>query len=429
MDGLDKLPATLPSRHGASGRLTPRQSLRRRAADALDRPGPARDRRLELRQPGPARSAAPRPRPPLARRGRAREPALHRPVAPAHDPARVAARRRAPQPSPRRRHAAPVRGRRGLPARRRRSAAPRALPRRRAADRRRAPADLARPRSRGRSTSSRPRACWAALLDTLRVPWTVARATEPFLHPGRSATHPGRRPARRLDRRDPPAGGRRVGPERHGGGVRARSRCAWPCRRPRSTARSAAFPDVREDLAVVVPEHVTAAELIDAVRGAGRPLLAGRRGVRRLSRSGKTRRRQRVARAAPHVPRRGPNPHRRGGGRATRRHRRGGRACARREDPCRLACRVFGAAGFTGALTARLLHRHPSFELSALTARSDQGATARRPLPPPPGADRARGARPRPPRRRRRRRRRLPARRRRAARRRSCASAACAWST
>jgi N-acetyl-gamma-glutamyl-phosphate reductase len=34
---------------------------------------------------------------------------------------------------------------------------------------------------------------------------------------------------------------------------------------------------------------------------------------------------------------------------------------------------VFGAAGFTGALTARLLHRHPSFELRALTARSDLG--------------------------------------------------------
>jgi N-acetyl-gamma-glutamyl-phosphate reductase len=34
---------------------------------------------------------------------------------------------------------------------------------------------------------------------------------------------------------------------------------------------------------------------------------------------------------------------------------------------------VFGAAGFTGALTARLLHRHPYFELTALTARSDSG--------------------------------------------------------
>jgi N-acetyl-gamma-glutamyl-phosphate reductase len=34
---------------------------------------------------------------------------------------------------------------------------------------------------------------------------------------------------------------------------------------------------------------------------------------------------------------------------------------------------VFGAAGFTGALTARLLYRHPAFELRAITARSDVG--------------------------------------------------------
>ena len=34
---------------------------------------------------------------------------------------------------------------------------------------------------------------------------------------------------------------------------------------------------------------------------------------------------------------------------------------------------VFGGAGFTGALTARLLYRHPSFELRAVTARSDVG--------------------------------------------------------
>jgi N-acetyl-gamma-glutamyl-phosphate reductase len=34
---------------------------------------------------------------------------------------------------------------------------------------------------------------------------------------------------------------------------------------------------------------------------------------------------------------------------------------------------VFGAAGYTGALTARLLHRHPSFNLQTVTARSDVG--------------------------------------------------------
>ncbi len=34
---------------------------------------------------------------------------------------------------------------------------------------------------------------------------------------------------------------------------------------------------------------------------------------------------------------------------------------------------VIGAAGFAGALSARLLHRHPSFELVSVTARSDVG--------------------------------------------------------
>ncbi len=39
-----------------------------------------------------------------------------------------------------------------------------------------------------------------------------------------------------------------------------------------------------------------------------------------------------------------------------------------------LSVSVFGAAGFTGALTAKLLYSHPSFELRAVTARSDVGA-------------------------------------------------------
>jgi N-acetyl-gamma-glutamyl-phosphate reductase len=34
---------------------------------------------------------------------------------------------------------------------------------------------------------------------------------------------------------------------------------------------------------------------------------------------------------------------------------------------------VFGAAGYAGALAARLLHGHPSFELATVTARSDVG--------------------------------------------------------
>jgi N-acetyl-gamma-glutamyl-phosphate reductase len=38
---------------------------------------------------------------------------------------------------------------------------------------------------------------------------------------------------------------------------------------------------------------------------------------------------------------------------------------------------VFGAAGFTGALTAKLLHGHPTFELRWVTARSDTGRSLR----------------------------------------------------
>ena len=34
---------------------------------------------------------------------------------------------------------------------------------------------------------------------------------------------------------------------------------------------------------------------------------------------------------------------------------------------------MFGAAGYTGALSARLLDRHPAFELRTVTARSDVG--------------------------------------------------------
>jgi N-acetyl-gamma-glutamyl-phosphate reductase len=34
---------------------------------------------------------------------------------------------------------------------------------------------------------------------------------------------------------------------------------------------------------------------------------------------------------------------------------------------------VFGAAGYAGALSARLLHRHPGFELTTITSRSDIG--------------------------------------------------------
>jgi phenylalanyl-tRNA synthetase beta chain len=114
----------------------------------------------------------------------------------------------------------------------------------------------------------------AGLLDTLRVPWTLVHASEPFLHPGRSA---------RILADGEPAG--------WVGEIHPLVAANWdlddtvaafeldldvvPVPTTPLYRIVSSFPDVREDLAVVVPEHVSADELIDAVRGAGRPLLAG----------------------------------------------------------------------------------------------------------------------------------------------------------
>src|SRR3954447_16628365 len=58
------------------------------------------------------------------------------------------------------------------------------------------------------------------------------------------------------------------------------------------------------------------------------------------------------------------------------------RRCARRSSPrckstwavsCVADIAVLGASGFTGALAARLVHRHPDLELVAVTSRSDAG--------------------------------------------------------
>src|SRR3954462_8332652 len=56
--------------------------------------------------------------------------------------------------------------------------------------------------------------------------------------------------------------------------------------------------------------------------------------------------------------------------------------CARESSPrcatswegsCVADVAVLGASGFTGALAARLVHRHPELELVAVTSRSDAG--------------------------------------------------------
>lgn len=114
-----------------------------------------------------------------------------------------------------------------------------------------------------------------ALLDALRVEWGVEPASEPFLHPGRAAAV-------------------LVGGERIGwlGELHPSIAGAWEldgavavfeldldaaiaaAPGPVHYADYTSFPEVRQDLAVVVGRTVPAADVVHAVREAGGPLLA-----------------------------------------------------------------------------------------------------------------------------------------------------------
>jgi phenylalanyl-tRNA synthetase beta chain len=114
------------------------------------------------------------------------------------------------------------------------------------------------------------------MLDTLRVAWSVEPAPEPFLHPGRAA---------RI----------RVAGESVGwiGEIHPLVAAEWGQSDPiaafeldlDAVAERAplvtvykdvtSFPEVREDLAVIVSDAVSAAEVLDLVRRSGAPLLAG----------------------------------------------------------------------------------------------------------------------------------------------------------
>jgi phenylalanyl-tRNA synthetase beta chain len=273
MDGLEKLPATLPSRHGAHGQLTPRQKLRRRAADLLAAQGLHEVVGWSFTSPDAAERLRLDPEHPLRK-----TVALTNPLSTEQSVLRTtllgslldtAQRNRA-------RGVATVRlfeaGAVYLPT------GEQELPRE--------PyhvgailTGVARATT-WREGAPRPvdffaiKGVLAGLFDTLRVPWTLARASEPFLHPGRSA---------RILADGEPAG--------WVGEVHPLVAANWdlddtvaafeldldvvPVPTTPLYREVSSFPDVREDLAVVVPEHVSADELIDAVQGAGRPLLAG----------------------------------------------------------------------------------------------------------------------------------------------------------
>ena len=269
LDGLEKLPATLPSRHGASGRLTAAAADASRCRRRARRPGAARDRRLELRRarPRPAAAAATttvrsssrtRCRPSsrsCARRCWAR--CSTSPVATARTARpRCVCSRPGPCTCPT--------GEGELPTEPHHVGALLIGPVR--------PATWRDPDPR-RSTSSRPRACSAGLLGGLRARWTVEPATEPFLHPGRAA---------RILVDGKPAGWL--------GEIHPLVAAEWdiedtvaafeldldavPLPETPLYVDVTSFPEVREDLAVVVADDVAAADVLEVVRRAGAPLLA-----------------------------------------------------------------------------------------------------------------------------------------------------------
>src|SRR5579875_2615732 len=152
-----------------------------------------------------------------------------------------------------------------------------------------APACHASPNACWRSQQPPPgdffvaKAILAALLDALRVPWRVERAAKPFLHPGRAAVvlapggegDDGERtltPVGWLGELHPLVAARW---ELEGAPVAAFELELDALPEP-TVARYrdlTSFPEVREDLAVVVSEQISAGQVLEVVREAGRPPL------------------------------------------------------------------------------------------------------------------------------------------------------------
>ncbi len=267
VDGLEKLPATLPSRHGASGRLTAQQRLRRQASDALGARGlheivgwsfvgPWLSERLRLDGP----PAVELENPLSSDQSQLRTTLLGSLL-------EAAARNRA----------------RGMTTLRLFEAGAVYLPR--------GPETLPlEPYHLGALISGRVRpATWRepeppeadffavkgvlqGLFDTLGMPWSAERDERPFLHPGRSAAIHAR--------------GAAVG---WLGEIHPLVAREWDIEQPLAafeldldalgdpTAATyedvTSFPAVREDLAVVVGDETSAAEVIEVAREAGAPLL------------------------------------------------------------------------------------------------------------------------------------------------------------
>jgi phenylalanyl-tRNA synthetase beta chain len=274
LGALQDLPATLPSRNGASGRLTDAQRLRRRAADALTAQGlheivgwsfegPVQVARLRIAD----RPVVELENPMSTDQSRLRTTLLGSLLD-------VGQRNRSRGASALRLFEA---GAVYLPD----PADPAALP----SEPYHVAALLSGPVRPATWRSPEPRDAdfFAAkgvaggMLDTLHVPWTVEADPEPapFLHPGQAA---------RILIAGAPAGWiGRIHPDVAGGWDFDAEVAAFEVNLDVAAAHVrftsyqdlTSFPEVREDLAVIVADTVTAAQVLEVVRGAGGALLTG----------------------------------------------------------------------------------------------------------------------------------------------------------
>ena len=115
----------------------------------------------------------------------------------------------------------------------------------------------------------------ARLLDVLRVEWTVVEGGQPFLHPGRAASVVvAGAPVGWLGELHPAIAGEWEIPTSVACFEIDLDAVIAAVPGPVRYEDYTSFPEVRQDLAVVVPQSVVSAELVAAVRSAGGPLLA-----------------------------------------------------------------------------------------------------------------------------------------------------------
>jgi phenylalanyl-tRNA synthetase beta chain len=113
------------------------------------------------------------------------------------------------------------------------------------------------------------------LLDALRVDWSVIEGSEPFLHPGRAASVlVAGSPVGWLGELHPAIAAEWEIPSAVAAFEIDLDAVIAAVPGPVAYEDYTSFPEVRQDLAVVVPQTVAAAQVVAAVRDAGGPLLA-----------------------------------------------------------------------------------------------------------------------------------------------------------